>query len=78
VVIINVIKDTPASRAKLRAMKIDHLGNIIFGDIIVGLNKKKIHNLEDIFSALDNYNKGNTVTLVILRNNKKQISITLK
>lgn len=79
VVIVDVIKNTPASRAKLRAIKIDHLGNIIFGDIIVGLNKKKIHNLEDLFAALDNYNKGDTVTLVILRNNKKkQISITLK
>lgn len=79
VVVVDVIKNTSASKAKLKPIKNNKQGGIVFGDIIIGINSHKIEDLEDLFSALDEYDVGDTVSLVILRKNKKkQISIKLQ
>lgn len=79
VVIVDVRANTSASKARLKPIKVVALGDIVFGDIIIGINAKEINNLEDLFSALDSYDKGDTVSLAILRKNKKkQISLKLQ
>lgn len=72
VVVVDVLPNTSAAKRKLRSTFSDHSGLITFGDVIISLNAKSVESIEDLLSLLDEYQSGDTVTLEILRENKKE------
>ena len=64
VLIIDVQKDGAAAKAGLHPTRRGEEGNILWGDIIVGIDKHKIHSANELFSFLaDNYKVGQQVTV---------------
>ncbi|QOR61016.1 S1C family serine protease [Sulfurovum sp. ST-21] len=72
VVVADVIPDTSAAKNRLRSTFIDPKGSIIFGDVIISVDAQRTETLEDLYSILDEYKKGDTVILEVLRDNKKK------
>ncbi len=76
--IIRVVADSAAAKAGLKDTRRDDSGHIILGDIIVGIDGKKIDSGEDLFNALQNDKVGDTVTLSIIRDDKPvDVKVTL-
>jgi len=79
VVVVDVQPNTSAEKNKLRSTFADTRGLITFGDVIISINTNKVETIEDLYSLLDEYKSGDTVTLEILRNKKsKKIDIKLQ
>lgn len=79
VVVVDVLPNTSAAKNKLRSTFADNRGLITFGDVIISMNTEKIETIEDLYSLLDEYKSGDTVTLEILREKKKEkINIKLQ
>jgi len=71
VAVLNVIPNSAAFDAGLVPAKIYPDGSIIFGDIIIAADGKKINSLEDLEEILDEKSIGDVITLEILREGKK-------
>lgn len=79
VVVVDVVPNTSAAKNKLRSTFVDPRGSMTFGDVIISVDAKKIETLEDLYSILDEYKNGDTITLEVLRENKrKKIDIELQ
>lgn len=61
VLITEVLKDSPAGQAGLRA-----------GDVVIAVNGKKIGSTDDLHSTIAGKKKGDQITIGILRNREKQ------
>lgn len=72
VVVVDVLPNTSAEKQKLRSTFSDNRGSITFGDVIISMNTKKVETIEDLYSLLDEYKSGDTVTLEILREMKRE------
>ncbi|MCW8820845.1 MAG: trypsin-like peptidase domain-containing protein [Sulfurovum sp.] len=72
VVVVDVLPNTSAAKKKLRSTFSDNRGLITFGDVIISMNTKKVETIEDLYSLLDEYKSGDTVTLEILREMKRE------
>ena len=77
VIISRVFPNTPAARAGLRAIYQDQNGRIAIGDIIIGINGKRIRSVVDYLRLLDKVGVNKPMTLHILRN-KKQFRLKIK
>jgi S1-C subfamily serine protease len=71
VVIARVLPGTPAARAGLVAARLDEKGNVVLGDIIVGIDETPIRTTKDLFQALNRHRVGETVTVKILRGDEE-------
>ena len=71
VLIGRVAPGSAAEKAGLRAAKQDQFGQIILGDLIVAAGGKPIRNPDDLFKVFDSHEVGDTLTLTILRNERK-------
>ncbi len=71
VVVREVQPGSPADKAGLRGFERDYRGRMRLGDIIVGINRHKVGNYDDLYNTLDKYKVGDTVTLRLLRGGKK-------
>ncbi len=67
VLILGVHPNGPAHRAGLQPTRRDQRGRLILGDIIVGLDGKKLRDGEDLYRALDQRKVGERVKLEVLR-----------
>ncbi|MFC2073275.1 S1C family serine protease [Campylobacterota bacterium] len=72
VVVVDVLPNTSAAKKKLKSTFSDNGGLITFGDVIISMNTKKVETIEDLYSLLDEYKSGDTVTLEILREMKRE------
>ena len=70
VAILRVIKGSGAEAAGLRGAKFYMDGTIDFGDIILGVNGKRVENIMEIDDVLEKLKVGDVVTLKILRRDK--------
>ena len=70
--IIKVLPDSPAAKAGLQGVQRDESGHIHVGDVIVALDGKPINNVNDLYSALEQHKVGETVTVTIVRDGKRQ------
>lgn len=70
VIIGKVAKDSPAAKAGLRGTQRSVYGEISLGDIIVGLDGKKVRNYDDLYNALEHKKAGESVDIKLIRNNK--------
>jgi S1-C subfamily serine protease len=76
VMILKVVEGGPAEAAHLKATYRE--GNqIVFGDVIVSVDGKKVSNGNDLFDIFDQYKVGDTVKLGVARD-KKIIEIPIK
>jgi S1-C subfamily serine protease len=71
VAVIGVLPDSPAHQAGLRPFRRAPDGSLVAGDIIVALNGKAIATFDELLTALEQHQAGETVTLSILRGDKK-------
>ena len=79
VLVLAVLQGSPAEQAKLRPTRRDRrTGDIVLGDIIVGIDGKAVHNPDDLYRALDAKRVGQTVTVTILRGKARaEVEISL-
>lgn len=78
VLVLVVPRNSPAAKAGMRPTIRDAQGRVTLGDVIVGLDGKKIETVNDLYLAMDQYKVGDTVTIALLRDGKQiQIKATL-
>jgi S1-C subfamily serine protease len=76
--IMGIVSGSPAEKAGLRATRQDRRGQIVVGDVITAVDDNQLATANDLFTVLDGYKPGNTVTLHILREGKPtEVNITL-
>jgi S1-C subfamily serine protease len=80
VLIMDIVPHSAASGAGLQPTRRDRRsGDILLGDIIVGLSGEKIDDVNDLYNALEKRRIGERVILDILRDDqRRQVSITLE
>jgi S1-C subfamily serine protease len=71
-VVLDVETNSPAAKAGLRGTLQNPDGSLRLGDIIQRLDGRPIRNPDELLNALDRYQTGDTITLIILRDNKPQ------
>ncbi len=72
VLVVDVARGSAAAKAGIRPTTRDSFGRVRLGDVIVAIDGKKIESVNDLFLVLDNYKVGDTVTLSVLRDGKRQ------
>jgi S1-C subfamily serine protease len=70
--IVRVLPNSPAAAAGLRGVSEDDQGQIVVGDVILAIDDKPIKAGKELFSVLEQYKAGDTVTVTFLRDGKKQ------
>jgi len=73
VIIRALVKDGGAARSGLRGTSRTARGDIVIGDIIVGIDDKPVKNYDDLYNLLEGREAGQTVKVVILRDTKKVV-----
>jgi S1-C subfamily serine protease len=71
VVIWQVASNGAAGRAGLRGLTQTEDGDVVIGDIIVGINGDKVANSDDLYKLLDKHKVGDTVQVQIVRNGRR-------
>lgn len=69
VIVRQVANNSPAARAGLRGVEQNYRGTYI-GDIIVGIDDKKVTNYDTLYNALDTHQPGDTIQVKIRREGK--------
>ena len=78
VLVATVQEGTGAARAGLRPTRRDADGSFILGDVVVGVAGKKVASYDDLVSALEKQNIGDTVPVRILRDDREiTVDVTL-
>ena len=75
-VVSEVVRGSAAEKAGVKSTTRSSRGEIILGDIIIGLGEEKIGNHSDLILALERYRPGDQVTLTVMRD-KKEVALTL-
>jgi S1-C subfamily serine protease len=79
VLVMQVDKGSAAEAAGLRGTQRDTSGRLLLGDVIVGIAADPIVSSDDLLNAMDKYQVGATVKVVILRDgNRLTIPVTLQ
>ena len=69
VIVRQVANNSPAARAGLRGVEQNYRGTYI-GDVIVGIDDKKVTNYDTLYNALDTHQPGGTIQVKIRREGK--------
>lgn len=69
VIVRQVANNSPAARAGLRGVEQNYRGTYI-GDVIVGIDDKKVTNYDTLYNALDTHQPGDTIQVKIRREGK--------
>jgi len=78
VAIVKVSAGSEAAKAGLRGLSQDRRGYLYLGDVIIGIDQTKVQSYDDLYSALENYKIGDTITLTVERDGKQlKFPITL-
>ncbi len=78
VLIIKVTPGSSAEKAGIIGTK-QRRGQVILGDIIIGINGEDIHNRRDLVKILNTFKIGDVITLKIIRNKEKfQVDVVLE
>lgn len=77
VIIAKIVSNGIAERAGLRGLSRNDQGQLVLGDVIVGVDDKQIINMEDLFHAFENKKNGDVVTIKYVRQNQtNEVKIT--
>ena len=81
VLVADVLADSPAERAGLRAMKLRSDGSTVLGDLITRVNDQPVEQVEDLLAAIEEKQVGDMVRLTVHRGcdprRREQISVPL-
>ncbi len=66
----DVIPGSPAAKLGLRGMMQTETGDITLGDIIIGLDRKRIRNIDELLTILERHKVGDLVRLTIDRDGR--------
>ena len=72
VVVMEVQTNSAAYEAGLRGLSRDRYGRTYINDVITAVDKTAVKTYDDLFTALENYKIGDSVTLTVLRNEKSR------
>lgn len=72
VIIRSVADESPAAKAGLRGTHRTKNGDIILGDIIVGIEDKKVRSYDDLYNAVEAYQVGDSVRVTFIREGQKR------
>lgn len=67
VVIVDVGRGTPAARAGLQPFRRGNRGEVLAGDVITAINGEPVNDFDDMLTALERHQPGETVTLSVWR-----------
>ncbi len=70
VIIMEVPTGSPAYAAGLRGLSRDRFRRTYLNDVITAVDKTPVKSYDDLFSALESYKIGDSVTLTVVRNEK--------
>jgi len=72
------MEGSAAERAGLRPTTRDEDGQIVPGDIIVGIDGKQVKGTHDLFKILDSHEVGDTLELDIQRLDEGRIKVEIQ
>jgi S1-C subfamily serine protease len=79
VLVVDVAPGGAAARAGIRPTQRDAAGRVKLGDVVVGIDGKKVESTNDLYLVLEQYKVGDTVTVDLLRDQKRQqVKVTLE
>jgi S1-C subfamily serine protease len=67
IVIARVERGGAAAKAGLRSTRRTPFGDILWGDVIIAVNAKPVHGVDDLLTALEAHSIGDTIKLTIMR-----------
>jgi len=67
VVITRVFPGSPAQLAGIRGLQQDRRGEILLGDVIVGIDELKVVDYDDLYNAFDRFKVGDEVSVKLIR-----------
>lgn len=70
VVVTRVFPGSPAQLAGIRGLQQDRRGEILLGDIIVGIEDFAVADFDDLYNALDRFKVGDEVSVKMIRDGK--------
>lgn len=70
--ILRVAPGSPADKAKLRGAQRSRWGSVVLGDIIVAIDDHPTHTYDELMTALEKYEPGESVELVFVRGEKTE------
>ena len=77
-VVLQVARDSRAYDLGLRGLYRDNYGRLLIRDVVTAIDLMKIKSYDDLFTALDGYKIGDTVTLTVTREDKtRKVTIQL-
>ena len=65
--VISVADGSAAARANVRPTSRGFDGNVVLGDVIVGIDSQKVETVEDLLAAVDQYEVGQSVEVSFLQ-----------
>jgi S1-C subfamily serine protease len=66
--LIGTVEDGgPADRAGILPTRWDQFGNLALGDLIIAIDGKPVRSVDDLFAALEQYQPGDEVKLLVVR-----------
>ncbi len=71
-IVMEVDRDSRAYATGLRGLTRDAFGRLLIRDVITAIDAMKIKSWDDLFTALDGYKIGDTVTLTVEREGKSR------
>uniref|UniRef100_A0A1D1ZZT2 PDZ domain-containing protein n=1 Tax=Auxenochlorella protothecoides TaxID=3075 RepID=A0A1D1ZZT2_AUXPR len=77
VLVLDVPPGGPADAAGVKGTMRDGFGRVVLGDVIVGVNGRKVANEGDLFDALDSCKVGDEVRLDILSGGRTKASLSI-
>jgi S1-C subfamily serine protease len=79
IIIRKIFRGSAAEEAGLRGSREMSSGEVILGDVIVGVDGEPVHNIDDMRNILDRRKVGDRVTLEFVRDDvKKKATVTLQ
>jgi len=77
-VVLQVARDSRAYDLGLRGLYRDNYGRLLIRDVVTAIDLMKTKSYDDLFTALDGYKIGDTVTLTVTREDKtRKVTIQL-
>jgi S1-C subfamily serine protease len=70
--ILQVLPDGPARKAKLHGTGFDEDGWRVLGDVVVAIDGKPVRTGADLYAVLESYKPGDTVTVTYVRGGQRQ------
>ncbi len=70
VVVTRVFPGSPAQLAGIRGLQQDRRGELLLGDIIVGIDDFAVADYDDLYNALDRFKVGDEVSVKMIREGK--------